>query len=83
VEHPQVGELELRYDTFAIADADNQVLVVYQAEQGSRSAESLVLLSTIAGSGSGPLVAQRRLEPDHSPGGAVGTTADTQASGRG
>ncbi|WP_081975126.1 helix-turn-helix domain-containing protein [Modestobacter caceresii] len=49
MQHPQVGDLELRYDKFSVADADDQVLVVYQAEPGSRSAESLALLSTIAG----------------------------------
>ena len=49
VQHPQVGELELRFDKFAVADAADQVLVVYQAEPGSRSAEALALLSTLAG----------------------------------
>ncbi|WP_222193060.1 helix-turn-helix domain-containing protein [Modestobacter italicus] len=51
MQHPQVGDLELRYDKFSVADADDQVLVVYQAEPGSRSAESLALLATIAGAG--------------------------------
>jgi len=49
VQHPQVGDLELRFDKFAVADAEDQVLVVYQAKPGSRSAEALALLSTLAG----------------------------------
>jgi len=47
--HPLVGELELTYDKFAVADADDQVLVVYQAAAGSRSAESLALLHSLSG----------------------------------
>ncbi|GAB4081834.1 hypothetical protein GCM10028783_27830 [Modestobacter muralis] len=70
VQHPQVGELELRYEKFAVADADDQVLVVYQAEPGSRSADALALLSALTG-------------PDPSPVGAPEVTADTQAPGRG
>jgi transcriptional regulator with XRE-family HTH domain len=48
VTHPQVGDLELRYDKFAVADAEDQVLVVYQADPSSRSAEALALLSSLA-----------------------------------
>nr|WP_246406115.1 helix-turn-helix transcriptional regulator [Modestobacter versicolor] len=48
VQHPQVGDLELRYDKFSVADAGDQVLVVYQAEPGSRSAEALALLSSLS-----------------------------------
>jgi len=79
-EHPQVGRLELRYDKFAVADADDQVLVVYQADPGSRSAESLALLSTLAGSV--PSTGQHGPRPAPAPRGAVGTSPDTSASGR-
>jgi transcriptional regulator with XRE-family HTH domain len=48
MQHPQVGELELHYDKFHLAGADRQMLTVYQAEPGSRSAEALMLLTTIA-----------------------------------
>ncbi|GAA4739162.1 helix-turn-helix transcriptional regulator [Modestobacter marinus] len=48
VAHPQVGDLELRYDKFTLADAGDQVLVVYQAEPGSRSAEALTLLASLS-----------------------------------
>ncbi|MDT3445120.1 helix-turn-helix transcriptional regulator [Pseudofrankia sp. BMG5.37] len=48
MQHPQVGELELHYDKFHLAGADRQMLTVYQAEPGSRSAEALTLLATIA-----------------------------------
>jgi hypothetical protein len=46
--HPQVGELELRYDKFAVTGSDGQVLVVYHAEPGSRTEEALALLSSVA-----------------------------------
>jgi len=46
--HPQVGELELRYEKFAIAGAEGQTLVVYHAEPGSRSDQALTLLASIA-----------------------------------
>jgi transcriptional regulator with XRE-family HTH domain len=48
MQHPQVGDLELHYDKFHLAGADRQTLTVYQAEPGSRSAEALSLLATIA-----------------------------------
>jgi transcriptional regulator with XRE-family HTH domain len=46
--HPQVGELELHYDKFTVAGAEHQLMVVYQAEPGSRSEQSLALLASIA-----------------------------------
>jgi len=46
--HPQVGDLALRYDKSTVADAEGQVLVVYQAEPGSRSAEALSLLASLS-----------------------------------
>jgi transcriptional regulator with XRE-family HTH domain len=46
--HPQVGELELHYDKFNVAGADGQLLVIYQAEPGTRSEQALALLATIA-----------------------------------
>jgi hypothetical protein len=49
VHHPQVGDLELRYDKFVISGAEDQLLVIYQAEPASRSAEALSLLSAISG----------------------------------
>jgi transcriptional regulator with XRE-family HTH domain len=52
--HPQVGELELRYDKFHLAGADRQMLTVYQAEPGSRSEQALTLLATIAAGQPGP-----------------------------
>jgi hypothetical protein len=48
MEHPQVGELELRYNKFHLFGADRQLLTVYQAEPGSRSEQALTLLATIA-----------------------------------
>jgi hypothetical protein len=48
--HPQVGELELRYDKFAATGSGGQVLVIYHAEPGSRTEEALSLLSSVAAS---------------------------------
>jgi transcriptional regulator with XRE-family HTH domain len=49
--HPQVGELELRYESFAIAGNPGQMLVVYHAEPGSPTERALALLSSIAADG--------------------------------
>jgi transcriptional regulator with XRE-family HTH domain len=46
--HPDVGELHLRTEIFPIASAAGQRLIAQPAEPGSRSAESLALLSTLA-----------------------------------
>lgn len=45
VSHPLVGELELRYDKFLVAGAEEQMLVVYQAaDPGSPTAAALARL---------------------------------------
>ncbi|MBM2623829.1 helix-turn-helix domain-containing protein [Actinoplanes sp. LDG1-06] len=41
VRHPLVGDLELRYDKFLVAGAEDQMLVVYQAEPNTPAAEAL------------------------------------------
>lgn len=46
--HPDVGELDLRTEIFPISSAPGQRMVVQPAEPGSRSADALVLLSTLA-----------------------------------
>lgn len=43
--HPVAGDLELHYDKFLVAGADRQMLVIYQAEPGSRSEKGLALLA--------------------------------------
>jgi transcriptional regulator with XRE-family HTH domain len=48
LQHPQVGELELHYEKFAVAGAGGQTLVIYHAEPGSRSEQALALLASIA-----------------------------------
>lgn len=45
VDNPVVGELELEFDKFAVIGAEGQVLVLYRAEPGSRSADALALLT--------------------------------------
>lgn len=44
--HPLVGELDLRYESFKLADDADQSLVLYHAEPGSASAEALRLLAS-------------------------------------
>lgn len=46
--HPIAGDLELSYGKFFLAGADRQMLVVYQAEPGSRSEAALDLLAATA-----------------------------------
>ncbi|ADL44028.1 helix-turn-helix domain protein [Micromonospora aurantiaca ATCC 27029] len=46
--HHDVGELTLTYDSLTVAGATGQQLVVYQAEPGSRPAQALALLGTVA-----------------------------------
>lgn len=46
--HPQVGELSLHRDKLAITGTDELLLVIYQAEPGSPSAQALDLLGSLA-----------------------------------
>lgn len=46
--HPEVGDLTLSVQAFDVRSAPGQELIVYQAEPGSRDAEALALLGTIA-----------------------------------
>jgi hypothetical protein len=43
--HQVAGDLELSYDKFILVGADRQMLVIYQAEPGSRSEEALTFLA--------------------------------------
>ncbi|MFJ2561112.1 MULTISPECIES: helix-turn-helix transcriptional regulator [unclassified Streptomyces] len=45
--HPDVGPLTLTYQAFDVRDAPGQQLVIYHAEPGSSSAQSLHLLGSI------------------------------------
>ncbi|MDP9842994.1 helix-turn-helix domain-containing protein [Streptosporangium lutulentum] len=45
--NPIVGDIELRYEKFAVTGADGQLLVVYRAEPGSPSADALALLGSL------------------------------------
>jgi len=47
-EHPQVGPLELQYETLRLPDAD-QLLVTYTAAPGSPSETALALLAQLGG----------------------------------
>lgn len=46
--HPEVGDLTLRINAFEVRSAPGQELIVYHADPGSRSAEALALLGTLA-----------------------------------
>lgn len=46
--HPDVGELTLSMQTFAVRSTPGQELVVYQAEPGSPSADAVRLLGSLA-----------------------------------
>lgn len=46
--HPQVGELDLYYQSFGVNSAPGRQLVVYQAEPGGPSADALSLLAAPA-----------------------------------
>jgi transcriptional regulator with XRE-family HTH domain len=47
-DHPAVGELELSYETMTLAADTGLLLFVYTADPGSKSAEALRLLGTMA-----------------------------------
>jgi transcriptional regulator with XRE-family HTH domain len=46
--HPQVGLLELNWEKLPLPDTDHQVLAIYHAKPGSRSAQGLALLGSAA-----------------------------------
>jgi transcriptional regulator with XRE-family HTH domain len=48
LDHPDVGRLELDYESFEIAPLTGQVLIVYTAEPGSDTAQALGQLELIA-----------------------------------
>ena len=53
--HPDVGELELRYSFFSVSGTERQDLIVYHPERGTRHAQSLALLGTLAAGAIGPV----------------------------
>jgi transcriptional regulator with XRE-family HTH domain len=48
LQHPQVGQLDLRYEKLAIAGGEGVTLVIYHAEPASSTARSLQLLASMA-----------------------------------
>ena len=53
IEHPQVGQLELRYEKLAIAGGEGVTLVIYHADPDSSSAHSIQLLASMAAPSAG------------------------------
>ena len=47
--HSQVGDINLRYDSFTVGEAPDQQLLIYSAEPGSADADALQLLDGLAG----------------------------------
>jgi transcriptional regulator with XRE-family HTH domain len=47
MDHPQLGRLELSYHRFPIPATEGQEIVVYHAVRGSRTAQSLALLTSL------------------------------------
>lgn len=62
LDHPQVGPLELYGEKLSIAGDDNLMLVVFQASHGSRSAESLALLASLAATEDAAVAAEAAAE---------------------
>ncbi|MER6571773.1 helix-turn-helix transcriptional regulator [Streptomyces sp. NPDC001093] len=63
--HPQVGDLDLRSHKLSVDGTDGLTLVVFHAEPGSRSAELLDILGSLAaptGDGARPGSARERIE---------------------
>jgi transcriptional regulator with XRE-family HTH domain len=66
MKHPAVGDLALAYDKFAVTGTDGLTLVIYHAEPGSGTEQSLALLSALAGD----------LTPQHRPQGHQRSTTN-------
>lgn len=49
--HPQVGDMDLQSNKLAIGGTDGLILVVFNAEPGSRDAELLAILGSLTASG--------------------------------
>jgi hypothetical protein len=58
IHHPHVGDLQLRREKFSIAGTDGLTLAVYHADPGSRSADALSLLSSLAAADPQPAAGQ-------------------------
>jgi transcriptional regulator with XRE-family HTH domain len=54
LDHPQVGELTLSREKLAITGTESQLLVIYHAQPGTRNAEKLALLTSLANSTPAP-----------------------------
>ncbi|WP_121157887.1 helix-turn-helix domain-containing protein [Micromonospora pisi] len=61
--HPQVGDLTLQSDKFAVAGTEGLALVVFQAEPSSQSAELLGILGSLTATGQ----PARQEKPHHQP----------------
>jgi hypothetical protein len=53
IDHPQVGPLELRFESLSISGGNGQLLVIKHAEPGSTTAQGLALLASMIAEGEG------------------------------
>jgi hypothetical protein len=58
--HSQVGDIELRYEGLQVAYDADLTIYVYTADPGTRSADALVLLGTLAGTAAAEKSALKR-----------------------
>jgi hypothetical protein len=47
IDHPEVGRLDLAYESFDVTAAPGQVLIVYTADPGSPTAQRLDRLAAV------------------------------------
>jgi transcriptional regulator with XRE-family HTH domain len=76
MDHPQLGRLELHYHRFPIPATEGQEIVLYHAERGSRTAQSLALLASLNAE------QPARAEESDDVAGSLSQTADDIRDGR-
>jgi isochorismate hydrolase len=75
--HPVVGDLTIHYEALRMPDDQDQLLLVYTTEPGSRSSEAMALLDSWGSPADEAVAAAeaRRTRPDAAPPSRHGTDA--------